>query len=519
VRRKKEKVAIIVGAGPAGLTAAWELLERTNIKPLILEMDDTYVGGISRTVRYKNNRIDIGGHRFYSKSGRVMNWWLNILPLEKLSRGTITLSYQNKTHSFSPHKRVARPANRDDVMLVRTRKSRIYYKNQFFNYPISLNFDTVRKLGIVSTLQIGISYTMALLAPIKPEKSLEDFYINRFGEKLYEMFFKDYTRKVWGVSCRRISAEWGAQRVKGLSIKKTISQYVKKSLNTKADLKQKGVETTLIEHFLYPKYGPGQMWERVSSKLKKRGVKILMGHKVVKLNTRGNKVTSVTIKNKSGKLKKYSAHYLFSSMPVRNLIRGFPKAPKNVLKISDGLAYRDFITVGLLIKKSPKTRHLVDNWIYIQDKNVKVGRIQIFNNWSPYLIPDKKMLLIGLEYFCNKGDKLWNLGDDKLIALGRYELERIGFIRAKDVVDGTVIRMEKTYPAYFGTFKNFDKIVNFTDKFENLFLIGRNGMHKYNNQDHSMLTAMVAVDNIISGRKNKDNIWAVNTEKDYLEEK
>jgi protoporphyrinogen oxidase len=520
-----EKRAVIVGAGPAGLTAAYELLTRTDIVPLVLEKTD-YVGGISRTVNYKGNRIDIGGHRFFSKSDRVMQWWLNILPMQAIEGEQAEITYQQKTTSVAAHPRPADPERDDRVMLVRNRKSRIYFMRQFFAYPITLSGDTLSKLGLMKTIRIGLSYLRSLLFPIKNEQNLEQFFINRFGRELYLTFFKSYTEKVWGIECKEISAEWGAQRIKGLSILKTITHILKNALpKKKSDISQKDIETSLIERFLYPKYGPGQMWEEVAQIVRQRGGEILMHWKVQQIEHTGDRVSAVVARNsQTGEVSRFDGDYFFSTMPVKELVADMkPSAPASVKEISDGLMYRDFITVGVLcerIKLREVNGELVkDNWIYIQEPDVLVGRLQIFNNWSPFMVADKGKVWIGLEYFCNDTDALWKKSDPEMIDLAKRELASMNILDPQDVQDATVIRMEKTYPAYFGSYDRFPEVISWVNGFDNLFLVGRNGMHKYNNQDHSMLTAMTAVDNIIAGVRSRDNLWALNTEQEYHEEK
>jgi protoporphyrinogen oxidase len=527
------KTALIIGAGPAGLTAAYELLLRTDIRPVVLEKSE-YMGGISRTVNYKGNRMDIGGHRFFSKSDRVMNWWMNVMPIEArdvTGNGTRTsISYQNKSREVAMPASGPSPDATDRVMLIRHRKSRIYFLRRFFDYPIKLSKETLVKLGLARTVRIGISYMRALAMQIKPEKSLEEFLVNRFGRELYLLFFKSYTEKVWGVPCNQISAEWGAQRIKGLSITKAITHFVKSTFSKKktADIQQKDTETSLIEQFMYPKLGPGQLWEYVAETVQKKGGCVLTGWNVETIHVEGNRVGSVVAVHKeSGERRSFEADYFFSTMPVQELIRALnTNVPDNVRQVSEGLMYRDFITVGLLLKRlqvrddnSAGLKLLTDNWIYIQEPDVLVGRMQIFNNWSPYMVADPKLIWIGLEYFCYDTDELWKKSDQEMIALAKEEVERIGIISQEDVVDATVIRMPKTYPAYFGTYDRFGEIRDYVNGFENLFLVGRNGMHKYNNQDHSMLTAMTAVDNIAAGITDKSNLWAVNTEMEYHEEK
>ncbi len=543
--------AIIIGAGPAGLTAAFELLTRTDVKPIVLEMS-TYMGGISRTVEYKGNRIDIGGHRFFSKSDRVMDWWLQHMPLESSSvhsstphkgnghlggnhngngngngnghhPGVHVITYQNQKRTLPTN---APTSDGDEVMLLRERKSRIYFLRKFFEYPIQLSVETLRNLGIVRIVKIGFSYIWTALFPPKRVENLEEFFVSRFGRELYKTFFKSYTEKVWGVPCREISAEWGAQRIKGLSVMKTIGHIFKKMFRGPNDLRQKDTETSLIEQFMYPKFGPGQMWEIVAEKVRDMGGEILTEMSVEKIHTVGDRVQFVSARDRDGELHHFAGEYFFSTMPVKELVNALQTSvPAEVREIANGLQYRDFVTVGLLVNKlvvkdqGQEGGQVKDNWIYIQEPEVTAGRLQIFNNWSPYLVRDPNTVWIGVEYFCYETDPFWSMPDEEIGALAKRELERIGIIHKEDVLDYTVIRMPKTYPAYFGAYERFDIVREYLDAFDNLFLVGRNGMHKYNNQDHSMLTAMTAVDNIQSGRVDKSNIWAVNTEMEYHEEK
>ena len=523
------KIAVIIGAGPAGLTAALELLNKTGIKPIIFEQTED-IGGISKTVNYKGNRIDLGGHRFFSKSDRVMKFWLDLMPIQTTpAKDDILLGRQLPPIGYD-RPIEADPQKTDKVMLIRKRISRILFMRKFFDYPISLTLRTVSNLGLFRTLKITASYIKAKIFPIKSEKSLEDFLINRFGTELYKTFFKDYTEKVWGVTCDKIKPEWGAQRIKGLSIARAVKHAVMAAVRRDMSVGQKEVETSLINQFLYPKYGPGQLWEEVAGIVKSKGGQIYLGHKVIGIKSQNNKIISVKVKNeKTGELKEIIADYIFSSMPVRDLIEAMGQpVPQKVREVAAGLCYRDFITAGLLVKKLKiknntdiKTVNdiIPDNWIYIQEKDVKIGRLQVFNNWSPYMVADENTVWLGLEYFCNVGDELWNMPDEKFKKLVISELVKIGIIDENDVLDGVVIRMEKNYPAYFGSYDDFDVIRNYTDSFPNLFLIGRNGMHRYNNQDHSMLTAMTAVGNIVNGVTAKDNIWQVNAEEEYHETK
>jgi protoporphyrinogen oxidase len=411
-------------------------------------------------------------------------------------------------------------------MLIRQRKSRIYFLRRFFDYPISLTAATFRNMGLTRTVRCGVSYLRSALLPQREEKSLEDFIINRFGKQLYLTFFKSYTEKVWGVPCNKISAEWGAQRIKGLLLKGVITHFLKKTFGGKhsSNIAQKTTETSLIEKFLYPKLGPGQLWEHAAGLVKKSGGEIHLGIQIDRINVEGKKVISVEGVNEEGERVTYKGDYFFSTMPVRDLVRAVSTpVPTEVREVSKGLMYRDFITVGLLASKLTVTEKdgspLKDNWIYIQEPDVVVGRLQIFNNWSPWLVGSKDKVWIGLEYFCNDTDPLWKLSDEEMAKFAVAEIARIGILKVEDVEDSHVVHVPKTYPAYFGSYDRFDVIRNYLDGFENLFLVGRNGMHKYNNQDHSMLTAMTAVENIVNGVTTKDNIWAINTEMEYHEEK
>jgi len=522
------KKAIIIGAGPAGLTAAFELLMRTDIKPVILEKSQ-YIGGISKTVNYKGNRIDIGGHRFFSKSDRVMEWWLKMLPVAAAPDASFMISYQNKSREVDAKLLSLKSTDPDKVMLIRERLSRIYYLKQFFDYPISLSADTIRKLGMMKMMRIGTSYMWSRVFKIKNEKTLEDFFINRFGHELYNTFFKDYTEKVWGVPCNEISSEWGAQRIKKLTIGKAILHAIKSQFksNKKKDLAQKDTETSLIEQFLYPKLGPGQLWEEVARMVQEMGGEIHHHCEVDEILHQGNTISGVKVSsNKSAVKETFTGDYFFSTMPIKELMAAMnPAVPSEVAGIAQGLMYRDFITVGLLLKelkvKDEKVANklIKDNWIYIQEREVKIGRLQIFNNWSPYMVKDQNNVWIGLEYFCNVGDALWSKPDAEFIQFAIDELAQIGIIDKAALLDSTLLREEKTYPAYFGTYNRFDELKAYINTFENLFLVGRNGMHKYNNSDHSMLTAMTAVDNIVAGSVEKENIWQINTEQEYHEKK
>lgn len=515
------KRAIIIGAGPAGLTAAYELLTRTDIHPIVIEADPKYVGGISRTVHYKGNRMDVGGHRFFSKSDRVMKWWAQMLPIALQGGTQESVTYQRGTRALTGGLKRATEADGENVMHVRPRKTRIVYGGKFFAYPVELSLDTLIKLGPAKVFRIGFTYLKAVLFPVRPEKTLEDFFLNRFGKELYETFFKSYTEKVWGTECKNMSAEWGAQRVKGLSIVKVLHHAAKKIMRAGA-LGGKNVETSLIEQYLYPTYGPGQMWERVAHKIRDLGGDVLLGARVVELHCRESVITHAVIESAEG-TETIPVDYVFSSTDVRALIRmQKPDAPARVRDISDKLHYRDFITIGLLMAekiKDPDGKVMTDTWMYVHEKGVQVGRVQFFHNWQPKLVANPRHGWIGLEYFVNEGDSLWSMRDADLITLASGELEKIGLRQGIEIIDGTVIRQLKAYPGYFGSYANFGEIRAYLDGITNLFPIGRNGMHRYNNQDHSMLAAMITVDILASGRTDKSKLWSINAEEEYHESK
>lgn len=526
------KTAVIIGAGPAGLTAAYELVTKTDIKPIVIEQTND-IGGISKTVVHNGNRMDIGGHRFFSKSDKVMKWWQVILPLQGSESKDDLLKeiyYHKKRTQVHLSPSGPDPEKTDRVMLIRNRLSRIFFLRKFFDYPITLNGKTISNLGIVRIIKIGWTYVWIQLFPVKNVNSLEDFFISRFGKELYKTFFKDYTEKVWGVPCTKIAADWGAQRIKELSVSRALLHAIKSIFKNEKSIEQKNTDTSLIEQFMYPKLGPGQMWETVAQIVEEKGGLFIKNSEVIELNIVENQVIELYYFNQATQnISIQKGDYFFSTMPIKNLIVAMGnKVPPSVKTVSDGLQYRDFITVGLLLNKLKiknetkiQTLHglVPDCWIYIQERDVKVGRLQIFNNWSPYMVADIEKVWIGLEYFCNEGDELWEKQDDEFIQFAINELDSIDIISKNDVLDSTIIRMPKTYPAYFGSYPEFNVIRDFTDKIENLFLIGRNGMHKYNNQDHSMLTAITAVNNIISGETSKNNIWDINTEEEYHEEK
>jgi protoporphyrinogen oxidase len=522
-----KRTVVIAGAGPAGLTAALELLRGTDCRPLVFEAD-TQVGGISRTVNYRGNRMDLGGHRFFSKSDWVMNWWQEILPIAEGQAGaeSMRLAYQGQSREFQPLKTAARDAGA--VMLVRNRLSRIYYRRRFFDYPLKLNLTTISNLGFLETALIGASYAKTHVFPRPQEVTLEDFFINRFGRRLYETFFKDYTEKVWGVPCHEISAEWGAQRIKGLSITRALAHAVANAVRKPADVAQKQVETSLIERFLYPRLGPGQMWEEVERQVKARGGEVHLRQKVVGLQLSGKRVTAAEVMDlATGEVRVIACDAFISTIPLTALVAQLQPEDAEVQRIAGALPYRDFMTAGLVVKQmqSPGSARggapvpmPPDNWIYIQEPDVQIGRLQVFNNWSPDLVVDPSTVSLGLEYFCREGDETWNMADPAFLSFAAGELEKIGLIRRQDVLDGTVVRVPKAYPAYFGEYRGIGRVRDYLDGFENVYAVGRNGMHRYNNQDHSMLAANAAVQCIKGGSADKSAIWSVNTEDDYHEE-
>lgn len=471
--------AIIVGAGPAGLTAAYELA-KAGQSVVVLESDPEYVGGISRTVNYRGYRFDIGGHRFFSKSEEIEELWTEILGAD---------------------------------MLQRPRSSKIYYGRQFYSYPLK-PLEALGKLGLFESARCVLSFVAARLNPTRNPKTFEEWVVNQFGERLFQIFFKTYTEKVWGMNCSEISADWAAQRIKGLSL----SSAIKNALLPKRGIKDRSqLVKTLIDTFRYPRLGPGMMWETCAAKVRAKGGEVRLGRSVVACRSEvATSSWTVVARTTDGQREEYRGEHLISSMPMRQLVAGIePRPPEPVLRSAKSLRYRDFLTVGLILRE----RHrFSDNWIYIHDPNVKVGRVQNYKSWSPDMVPDPNYCCYGMEYFCFEGDGLWTARDEDLIELAKKELQQVQLAAPTDVVDGCVIRQPKAYPVYDDDYKQHVEVVRqaLAAHCPNLHLVGRNGMHKYNNQDHAMMTAMLTARNILAGEQKYD-VWAVNEDGEYHE--
>jgi protoporphyrinogen oxidase len=460
---------IVIGGGPAGLTAAYELVKQQQL-PIVLEKYDK-VGGIARTENYRGYHFDMGGHRFFTKSAQVQDFWLEIL---------------------------------GDDFLRRPRLSRIFYKNKYFHYPLK-PFNALLGLGPIEGVRIMSSYVRWHLFPYKEEETFEQWVTNRFGKRLFKTFFKSYTEKVWGIPCHELKAEWAAQRIKDLSLKTAITAMF---------LKPQGRIKTLIEEFDYPRRGPGMLWTAVQDRINEQGGQVKLNSNVIGIQREGQRITGVTV-IENGRSHTVTGSSFISSMPVTQLLKWLdPPPPAHVLHAANQLNYRDFLTVCLIIKKQ---QLFPDNWIYIHDPSVQVGRIQNFKNWSADMVPDLTTTSLGLEYFCNEGDEIWNMADEELVALGKREIAKIGLAQVEDVVDGVVFRVEKSYPVYDSDYvDSLETIKEYLATLENLQTIGRNGLHRYNNQDHAMLTGMLAVRNLLFGEQN--DLWQVNAEQEYHEQ-
>ena len=494
------------------------MLTRTDIIPVLIEQD-SQVGGLSKTINVDGNRIDIGGHRFFSKSQRVVDWWFRFLPLANSAGKNLSIRYQNKTAEIGTSLPAA--TDKDAVMLLRPRKSRIFHANQFFDYPLQLTGKTLRGLGITKVIKIAFSYGKRRLFPLRPEINLEQFFKNQFGEELYYTFFKDYTEKVWGVPCDQLPADWGRQRVKSLDVAGVVKHALRSVFFRDKDIRQAKTKTSLIEQFLYPMYGPGQMWETVAKSVRDMGGEILLNTSITKISGDGDRnITSVTATDRhTGLTTVYRGDLFFSSMPVRELVEKIQglRVTDKVASVARSLEYRDFLIVGILCQRA-RRNDITDNWIYIQEKDIQAGRVQFFHNWSPGMVQDPDTCWIGVEYFCNETDSFWQQSDDGIAEFAVDEMDRIQLIERDAVLKTKVIRVKKAYPSYFGSYKEFGVVQAFLSEVENLYPVGRNGMHRYNNTDHSMLTAMAAVDAIVEGRKDKSSVWAVNTDDSYSEE-
>jgi len=469
---------VIIGAGPAGLTASYELMKH-EIPTTVIEKDSTYVGGLARTVEHKGYRFDIGGHRFFSKNQEVEDLWTEILGPEMLTRG---------------------------------RLSRIYYRGRYFAYPIKAA-NALWNLGPIEAVRCMASYAKARITPIKDPRSFEDWTRNQFGWRLYNIFFKTYTEKVWGISTKQLSADWAAQRIKSLDMWLVLKSAL---LPHRKPANRGDLVTTLIDRFRYPRLGPGQMWERVTEMHRDKGRPVLMGRTVERIKHNHGRITSVVTKAASGELEEHNGSDFVSSMPIRELVsRLEPAAPESVRSAADSLGYRDFISVAVMIDRADV---FPDNWIYVHDPSVKVGRIQNFKNWSPDMVPDQSKTCLGLEYFCFEGDGLWNATDEALIDRARKELEQLGICMPAEVFDGVVVRQRKAYPVYDDAYETHVGIIReyIREHLKNLHLAGRNGMHKYNNQDHSMMTALLVARNIATG--GGFDPWRVNADAVYHEE-
>lgn len=511
------KKAIVIGGGPAGLTAAYELLTGADDIDVTLLEESGVFGGISKTVNYKGNRMDMGGHRFFSKMPEVNDWWERLLPLQGApSYDDIAL---NRAVALSPGG--PDPEKEDRVMLHRNRVSRIFFDGKFYDYPVSLKPETFKNMGFANTVKCGVSYLGAMLHKL-PEDNLENFYINSFGRQLYSMFFEYYTENLWGRHPSEIDASWGAQRTKGLSI----GGIIKDVFGRLFAVKNREVNTSLIEEFKYPKLGPGELWDVTAAEIEKLGGRIVKNAKVVSLKKDGSRILSVSTADGDS----YEGDYFISSMPLKDLIAGMNDVPADAARIAAGLPYRDYMTLGVLVKGLALKNKtgiatvggiVPDCWVYVQDRSVKMGRFQIYNNWSPYLVKDlENTVWVGLEYFCNEGDAFWNQSEEEFAKLGVEEMVRIGLISdSAQVLDTHMEKVKKAYPAYFDTYAEIDTLIAYLDTIENLFCVGRNGQHRYNNLDHSMMTSFEAVKCIKTGSTDKSAVWNVNTEKEYHEAK
>ena len=515
---------VIIGAGPAGLSAAYRILQRGNKKYEVTVLESTgEIGGISRTVPYNGHRMDIGGHRFFTKDQEVKKWWQELLPLQgALAKDDRIRGRDGHLTEGGPD-----PEAEDEVMLKRQRISRIFYQKKFFDYPVTLNAATVKNLGFLTCMEAGLSYLKSCIAK-RTEDNLENFYINRFGRKLYSIFFETYTEKVWGLHPSLMSADWGGQRVKGLSVKAVLKDALCRAMGKEQEKK----ETSLIEEFWYPKFGPGQIYEKAAKEVINMGGSLHLWHKVSGIRPTADGKYHVHVSDEKGREQAvFHADYVISTMPLRNLCGIYTGMPQQIREIGLGLKYRDFVTLGILVNKlaldnttniPTPNGQVPDCWIYVQDKDVKLGRIQIFNNWSPYLVRDPEHTVwIGLEYFCNEGDRFWEMDPEELKDYAADELTRMGVLEKEArILDYHKDYATKAYPCYFGSYKELDKLKAYLDTQEGIICAGRNGQHRYNNMDHSIKTGMLSADYILDGKKDPDKkraVWEVNTEDEYHE--
>lgn len=512
------KKVVIIGAGPAGLTTAYKLLTCGEDVQVVVVEQEAQCGGISKTVDYKGNKIDLGGHRFFTKNEEVEKIWLELLPAQSVPIDTTIEPLQEEAYTGT-----ANPNTSDEVMLLRRRISRIYFNGKFFNYPITISWETLKNLGLWTSIKCGVGYFKVKLFR-KDESSLEGFYINRFGKPLYELFFKGYTTKLWGVSPAELDSSWGAQRVKELSLLGVLKDFLLKKVKKNYETSS----TSLIEKFYYPKFGPGQLWEKMSKRIEECGGRILYNTKCTEIVDEDGKIKGITIQKEDGSIEQLSCDWLVSSAPIKDLVGFFNEVPHLEGKIATQLPYRDFITVGILLDElsvKNTTQYKTTNdlppdcWIYVQDDTVKVGRIQLFNNWSPFLPKDSQNTVwLGMEYFCFENDEFWGMPDDAIFRCAISELQKMELVDSTDVLDYVVLRQKKAYPAYYGAYQQFDRVKEFLQSYQNLICVGRNGQHRYNNMDHSMLTGMLAAEQILTENEGK-SVWDVNTEQTYCEDR
>lgn len=513
----RNKIAVIIGAGAAGLSAAYHLLTLSDeIKPVIIEETDT-AGGLAKTIFIEKNGTDIGGHRFFTKNNEVFDFWTKFLPLAGYpAADDIFLNRAITTDINGPD-----PESINNVMLKRKRFSRIYFQNCLIDYPIKFNFETFAALGLNHTISCGLSYLKSCFYKVD-ELNLEDFMINRFGEVLYKLFFENYTKKVWGVHPSKISKEWGQQRIKGVSLSKIIYNAILTTLKIKNKK-----ETSLIEEYFYPKLGSQQLWNLIADDIVQNGGEILFNSKAVSIKKEEDKISSIKILDKNtNEIKEIEGSFFISTMPLKNLITSINDVAEDIREFAENLQYRDFILVNFICSEFklqnntnfPTIKNICpDSWIYLQDKDIKAGRLNIMNHFSPYIICDyKNEIVCNLEYFCNENDEFWQKTDDEISLFAISEMEKLKITQKEYIKSVKCLRFKKAYPAYFGSYEHIDKIREYINEIKNLYCIGRNGQHKYNNMDHSILSGIEAA-RVITGQKDKYNLWKINTDDEYHE--